>query len=55
MADLISLDEVSRRYQVTKMTLLRWRKRGLLPEPIKMGQKRYWRVADLAALEAGRG
>jgi DNA-binding transcriptional MerR regulator len=52
VADLVSLDEVSDRYRVTKMTLLRWRKRGLLPEPIKMGRQRYWRAADLAAVEA---
>jgi DNA-binding transcriptional MerR regulator len=54
MSDLVSLDEVSDRYRVTKMTLLRWRKAGLLPEPIKMGRQRYWRAADLAAVEARR-
>ena len=54
MSNLVSLDEVSDRYRVTKMTLLRWRKRGLLPEPIKMGRQRFWRAADLAAVEAGR-
>jgi len=55
MSDLVSLDDVSDRYRVTKMTLLRWRRRGILPEPIKMGRQRYWRKADLAAVEARKG
>jgi DNA-binding transcriptional MerR regulator len=52
MSDLVSLDEVSDRYRCSKRTLRRWLQLGLLPPPIRLGSQRFWRVADLAAVEA---
>jgi DNA-binding transcriptional MerR regulator len=54
MSDLVSLDEVSDRYRCSKRTLRRWLQLGLLPPPIRLGSQRFWRVADLAALESGK-
>jgi predicted DNA-binding transcriptional regulator AlpA len=45
---------VKRRYGVSEMTLWRWlRDNGLgFPKPIYIGERRYWRLADLHQFDA---
>ena len=33
------------------MTIWRWRKSGLLPEPIVINRRNYWRASDIAAMQ----
>lgn len=51
--DLLTPDEVAARLGVTRSTVTRWRRDGLLPEPIRIGQNyvRY-RKADIEHLLA---
>jgi len=37
---------------VTAMTEWRWRKAGMLPEPIRINRRCYYREADLLAFQA---
>ena len=39
-------DEVARKYRISKVTLWRWDKDGLL-KPIKMGRKSFYRQSDI--------
>ena len=43
---LLTPDEVATRYRVSKVTLWRWDKMGLLA-PIKMGRKSFYRQSDI--------
>ena len=43
---LLTPDEVASRYRVSKVTLWRWDKMGLLA-PIKMGRKSFYRQSDI--------
>ncbi|GHA74961.1 hypothetical protein GCM10007067_10030 [Lysobacter bugurensis] len=36
------------------MTVWRWVQKGLLPEPIKINGRNYWRESDVEALKQGR-
>jgi predicted site-specific integrase-resolvase len=40
---------------VTGMTLHRWMRAGILPQPIKINGRNYWRESDVEALKQGRG
>lgn len=44
------------RYNVSHMTIWRWRKDPRLgfPAPIRIGPRKFWRLADLEAWESGR-
>lgn len=39
---------------ISHMTLWRWVQRGLLPEPVKINSRSYWREPDVDRLAAGR-
>lgn len=43
---LMTPDEVASKYRVSKVTLWRWDKEGLL-KPIKMGRKSFYRQSDI--------
>jgi predicted DNA-binding transcriptional regulator AlpA len=49
--------DLRRRYGVSDVTLWRWRERGILPAPVKLGNTRslFWKRADILAFEAARG
>ncbi len=52
--DLLSSARVLARYGVSAMTILRWQKRQQLgfPKPIRINNRRYWRLSALQAFEA---
>lgn len=52
--DLLPGARVLARYGVSAMTLLRWQKRPELcfPKPIRINNRRYWRLSALQAFEA---
>ena len=43
---LLTPDEVASKYRISKVTLWRWDKEGLL-KPIKMGRKSFYRQSDI--------
>lgn len=52
--DLLPAAQVRVRYGVSDMTVFRWladEKLGF-PQPIRINNRRYWRVAELQAFEA---
>jgi predicted DNA-binding transcriptional regulator AlpA len=52
---LITSKEVKRRLGgVSDMTIHRWRERGILPDPVKIGARNFWRENDIATIAAGR-
>ena len=43
---LLTTDEVASKYRISKVTLWRWAKDGLL-KPVKMGRKSFYRQSDI--------
>lgn len=43
---LLTPDEVASKYRISKVTLWRWGKDGLL-KPVKMGRKSFYRQSDI--------
>lgn len=43
---LLTPDEVASKYRISKVTLWRWAKDGLL-KPVKMGRKSFYRKVDI--------
>ena len=43
---LLTPDEVASKYRISKVTLRRWAKDGLL-KPVKMGRKSFYRQSDI--------
>lgn len=43
---LLTPDEVASKYRISKVTLWRWTKDGLL-KPVKMGRKSFYRQSDI--------
>lgn len=43
---LLTPDEVASKYHISKVTLWRWAKDGLL-KPVKMGRKSFYRQSDI--------
>ena len=43
---LLTADEVASKYRISKVTLWRWAKDGLL-KPVKMGRKSFYRQSDI--------
>lgn len=43
---LLTPDEVASKYRISKVTLWRWAKEGLL-KPVKMGRKSFYRQSDI--------
>jgi len=54
--DLLPAAKVLKRYSVSDMTLYRWLTNPKLdfPAPIRINNRRYWRLGDLQAFEAGQ-
>lgn len=51
---LLSANEVRRELGgVTRTTLLRWRQEGLLPKPVTMRGRLYWRASVIEKLKGG--
>ena len=44
--NLLTPDEVASKYRISKVTLWRWAKDGLL-KPVKMGRKTFYRQSDI--------
>jgi predicted DNA-binding transcriptional regulator AlpA len=39
---------------ISDMTLYRWVQQGILPPPVKISGRNYWRESDVEALKQGR-
>lgn len=54
--DLVTADELQKRYHISNVTLWRWSKNPTLgfPVAIQIGRRRLWKRTDLAAWEAQR-
>jgi predicted DNA-binding transcriptional regulator AlpA len=53
--NLIRSQDLRQRYGgVSDMTLWRWVRDGVIPQPVKINGRRYWRVADLDEIDAKR-
>lgn len=52
--DLLPAAQVRIRYGVSDMSIHRWLKDETLsfPQPLRINNRRYWRIADLQAFEA---
>ncbi len=49
---LVSSRSVRARFDnISRVTLDRWVERGWLPKPVQIGTVRYWREADVRALQ----
>jgi predicted DNA-binding transcriptional regulator AlpA len=54
-AKLLKASAVSERYGcVSDMTLWRWVRDGVIPHPVKINGRNYWREADLDEIDAQR-
>lgn len=52
---MVRINELRRRWGVSRQTLANWRKRGLLPAPIKLGLNVVaWRLSEIERIEAER-
>lgn len=47
---LISQKEVATYFDVSSVSIHKWRKDGLLPQPIKVGGKVFFRLAEIEAI-----
>ena len=50
----ISKRLVAQRYSVTPRTIDRWAAEGILPEPIKIKNRRYWDLREIEQAEIER-
>lgn len=51
---LLSTRDTARRFGVSMRSVDRWLAAGLLPKPIRINGRKYFRLADLEAFEAAR-
>jgi predicted DNA-binding transcriptional regulator AlpA len=45
--ELLSRKQVAKMYNVSFVTLRDWEKNNIIPKPIRMGSRVYWRKADI--------
>jgi predicted DNA-binding transcriptional regulator AlpA len=50
---LLQASDVERELNVHRVTLLRWAKRGIAPQPLKIGGRWFWRNSEVQQLIAG--
>ncbi len=50
---LIQASEAEQATNVHRITLLRWAKRGVAPQPQKIGGRWFWRNSEIQQLVAG--
>lgn len=48
-ADLLTVDDVSKRLHINRVTIWRWEREGYL-KPKKIGRKKYYRQSDIERL-----
>jgi len=48
MIDLFTPGELMKTLNICKGTELAWRQSGILPPPVKLGRRIYYRAADIA-------
>jgi len=49
--ELLPTRKVRARYSKTDRTILRWERDKVLPPPVWIGKRKYWRLSDLERLE----
>ena len=53
LGDLLTIEEVSERYQVTTRTIQNWVRDGRFPQPMRLSRRLLrWRLADLVRFES---
>lgn len=51
----LSVDQVAKRFEVSKDSIWRWRRNGDFPKPVKLGgSTTRWRLADIEEWEGHR-
>tara|TARA_R100001369_G_scaffold43535_1_gene69659 strand:+ start:439 stop:666 length:228 start_codon:yes stop_codon:yes gene_type:complete len=48
----LSVDQVARRFGVSKDSIWRWKRNGEFPKPFKLGGATRWRLSDLEEWES---
>lgn len=43
--------EVQQMFNISRVTEIKWRKEGLLPNPLYMGRRVYYKASDLISIE----
>ena len=51
---LLPTRQMCRRYGVSARTIDRWLASGKLPVPVRIGQRKFWRLSQLKELERAR-
>jgi predicted DNA-binding transcriptional regulator AlpA len=51
MQSFFSIQDLATRYGCSKATIHLWMRKGLLPESLKIGGKRLWRISEVEAYE----
>ena len=51
MNELLDIKQIAKRYNVTKTTIQNWKRKGILPEGLKIGGKRLWRISEIEEYE----
>lgn len=52
--NLLTTDELARRWGVTPLTVSNWEKAGIIPPSLRISRRKYYRVADIEAYELGQ-
>ena len=51
---LLPMGQMRERYSVSNRTIERWLEAEILPQPVRLGQNRFWRLSDLERIERDR-
>ena len=51
---MLAMKAMSRRYDVSVRTVDRWLADGILPPPVVIGGRKYWRLSQLKEFERAR-
>jgi DNA-binding transcriptional MerR regulator len=51
---MLPMKAMSRRYDVSVRTVERWEEAGILPSPVVIGGRKYWRLSQLKEFERSR-
>ena len=49
-SEFITANEVQQKFKISRPTEILWRKKGILPKPLKMGRLVYYRSAEIMKL-----
>jgi predicted site-specific integrase-resolvase len=47
---LLSIDDLKTIFKVSRQTIHNWRHSGIIPEPISLGRRRYWKEEQISEI-----